>query len=120
MARLGARARPEPSSRWRAVAGIGVRRATGRPRSVIVTVSPAAAVATTAEAFCFNARIPTSDMCFIVVRRGSLDGVSTRARVDVPEWWRRYRESVGVGFITVDETDTGEQAAGARPIEQRG
>ena len=32
----------------------------------MVTVSPAAASATTADAFCFNARIPTSDMCFVV------------------------------------------------------
>jgi len=43
--------------------------ATGRPRSVIVTVSPDAASATTADAFCFNARIPTSDMCFMVAQQ---------------------------------------------------
>ncbi len=33
---------------------------------MIVTVAPAAASATTADAFCLSARIPTSDMCFIV------------------------------------------------------
>ncbi len=43
--------------------------ATGRPRSVIVTDFPAAASATTAEAFCFKARIPTSDMFYIVAHR---------------------------------------------------
>lgn len=42
--------------------------ATGRPRSVIVTSSPAAASATTAEAFCFKARMPTSDMFYVVAR----------------------------------------------------
>jgi hypothetical protein len=42
--------------------------ATGRPRSVIVTISPVAASATTAEAFCFSARIPTSDMFYIVAQ----------------------------------------------------
>ncbi len=36
----------------------------------MVTVSPAAASATTAEAFCFRARIPTSDMCFNVAHVG--------------------------------------------------
>ncbi len=41
-------------------------RATGRPRSVIVTVSPPAAAVTTLDAFCFRARIPTSDMFYIV------------------------------------------------------
>jgi hypothetical protein len=46
-------------------------RATGRPRLVIVTVSPAAASATTADAFCFNARIPTLDMSYIVAPRRS-------------------------------------------------
>jgi hypothetical protein len=45
---------------------MGVICATGRPRSVMVTVSPAWAWATTAEAFCFKARIPTSLMCYIV------------------------------------------------------
>jgi hypothetical protein len=45
---------------------MGVNRATARPRSVIVIVSPVAAWATTAEAFCFKARIPTSLMFFNV------------------------------------------------------
>lgn len=36
---------------------------------MIVTVSPAAARATTADAFCFSNRIPTSSMCFIVAHR---------------------------------------------------
>lgn len=39
---------------------MGVNSATARPRSVIVIVSPVEALATTAEAFCFSARIPTS------------------------------------------------------------
>jgi hypothetical protein len=43
--------------------------ATGRPRSVIVITSPAATSATTAEAFCFNALTPTSDMFYIVAQR---------------------------------------------------
>ncbi|MCY3662003.1 MAG: hypothetical protein OXH28_04145 [bacterium] len=42
-------------------------RATGLPRSVIVTACPTATPATTAEAFCFRARMPTSDMFYIVV-----------------------------------------------------
>ena len=60
--------RPRPAARraCKAVAGMGVRRATRRPRSVIVTVPPAAARATTADAFCLSDRIPTSSMCFIV------------------------------------------------------
>ena len=45
-------------------------RATGRPRSVIVTGSPAATVLTTADAFCFNARIPTSAMFYNVAHWG--------------------------------------------------
>ena len=40
-------------------------RATGRPRSVIVIVSPAAAFATIADAFCFSAPIPTSGTFYI-------------------------------------------------------
>ena len=40
---------------------MAVIRATGRPRSVIVTACPAATPATTAEAFCFRARMPTCD-----------------------------------------------------------
>ena len=39
----------------------GSSRATGRPRSVTIRGSPAAARATTAEAFCFNSRMPTVD-----------------------------------------------------------
>lgn len=41
----------------------------------MVTVSPAAASATTADAFCLRARIPTSDMCFNVAHVGSLRGL---------------------------------------------
>lgn len=40
--------------------------ATGRPRSVTITVVPAAACATTADAFCFNSRMPTVLMCYTV------------------------------------------------------
>jgi hypothetical protein len=42
---------------------------------VIVTVSPAAASATTADAFCFNARIPTSRMCYIVERPSRIPAI---------------------------------------------
>ena len=66
MLRRGGRARPEMRSCSSREVGIGVRSATGRPRSVMVTVAPAAASATTAEAFCLRARMPTSSMCFIV------------------------------------------------------
>ena len=64
--RRGGRAVPVATncaSRW---AGIAVNCATGRLRSVIVTVSPASACATTADAFCFRARIPTVAMSFNV------------------------------------------------------
>ena len=57
------RSRSEPSP-------IGTNRATGRPRSVIVTVSPAATSATTAEAFCFSSRIPAVFMCYVVAHEG--------------------------------------------------
>ncbi len=43
--------------------------ATALPRSVITTGSPAAASATTAEAFCLRALIPTVFMYFIVAHR---------------------------------------------------
>jgi hypothetical protein len=43
----------------------------------MVTVSPDAASATTADAFCFSARIPTSDMCYIVAHGArQLDAVA--------------------------------------------
>ncbi len=64
--RRAGRARPSSSSATNRDFGMADIRATGRPRSVIVTVSPAAASATTADAFCLSARIPTSVMCFIV------------------------------------------------------
>ena len=63
------RARPEVTNSSRREAGIAVRRATGCPRNVMVMTSPAAALATTAEAFCFNALIPISVMCYIVALR---------------------------------------------------
>lgn len=65
-------ARTKPSNRDPAT---GDNCATGRPRSVIVTVSPAAASATTADAFCFNARIPTSRMCYIVERPSRIPAI---------------------------------------------
>lgn len=67
MSRRGGRAAPAAIRRCNGDVGIGVNWATGRPRSVITTVSPAAASATTADAFCLSARMPTSDMCYIVV-----------------------------------------------------
>lgn len=61
---------PASMSSCRREPGIGVNRATGRPRFVIVTISPAAAAATTADAFCFRALIPTVlELCFMVVHR---------------------------------------------------
>ncbi len=66
MDRLAGRPRPASSNDRNGDAGIGVSNATGRPRSVIVTVSPAVACATTADAFCFKDRIPTSLMFYTV------------------------------------------------------
>lgn len=57
------------------VEGIGDIMATGRPRSVMVTKPPAAASATTAEAFCFKARIPTLAM-FVAHSLGVMGRVS--------------------------------------------
>ena len=62
-------ARPASMSSSNLDATIGTIRATGRPRSVTVTTSPAATLATTLEAFCLRARIPTSVMCFSVERQ---------------------------------------------------
>jgi hypothetical protein len=61
-------ARPWPAARSdsRGEEGRGESWATARPRSVIVMVSPAAASATTADAFCLRARIPTVTMFSIV------------------------------------------------------
>ena len=44
----------------------GTSRATGRPRSVTVIDSPATTRLTTADAFCFKARIPISAMFYNV------------------------------------------------------
>lgn len=68
ISRRAGRARPASTSASNRDSGIAVICATGRPRSVMVTVSPDAASATTADAFCFRARIPTSDMCFVVAQ----------------------------------------------------
>jgi len=66
MRRSAGRARPASSIPSSRDAGIAVIRATGRPRSVIVMDCPAATSATTAEAFCFRARIPTVEMFYTV------------------------------------------------------
>ena len=58
--RWAGRTRPDATRASTRLDGTGTSWATGRPRSVIVTSSPATASATTAEAFCFSARIPTS------------------------------------------------------------
>lgn len=50
------------------VRAIGTNCGTGLPCSVMVTDSPAAAAATTADAFCLSARIPTSVMCHAVAQ----------------------------------------------------
>ncbi len=66
MFRRGARAVPAFRSACSLDVGMALFWATIRPRSVIVTVFPAIASATTAEAFCFSARMPTELMCFVV------------------------------------------------------
>lgn len=86
MLRRGSRTWPASIIASRADRGVGVRRATGRPLSVMVIVSPWAALETTADAFCFKARIPTSDMFYKVAHLvASLGGpqrldLSDRAR----------------------------------------
>src|SRR5690606_25022685 len=80
--------------------GIAVSCATGRPRSLIVTVSPATAAATTAEAFCFSARVPTSDMCYSVALTGAVgqsEGIDPRPP---PRHQREARNSGPSGTVT--------------------
>jgi hypothetical protein len=77
--RRAGRARPSTSIVCSGDEGSGVNIATGRPRSVMVTVSPAAALATTADAFCLRARIPTSLTCFNVAH-GREHGIATSTR----------------------------------------
>src|SRR5690606_13707079 len=60
------RASPAATRPSRLESGSGTSWATGRPRSVTVITSPAAARATTSDAFCLSARMPTSVMCYIV------------------------------------------------------
>ena len=93
MLRRAGRARPDSSIPASRDAGIAVIRATGRPRSVIVTACPAATPATTAEAFCFRARIPTSDMFYNVVH-------SIHGEADPPAQSRQIR-SKGVCPLAV-------------------
>lgn len=69
MRRRAGRASPARTNASSRDDGTGTNWATGRPRSVIMIVSPAAASATTADAFCFNARIPTSLMFYMVAHR---------------------------------------------------
>ena len=76
------RARPTDYESWR-----GTRT---RPRSVMVTVSPAAASATTAEAFCLRARIPTSGMCFNVAHHVG-PSAEERTEFDGEEIWLDVR-----------------------------
>ncbi len=71
VARLGGRARPASTRPSSVDDGSGESCATGRPRSVTTMTSPPAARATTADAFCLSARMPTSSMCFIVEHRPS-------------------------------------------------
>lgn len=96
------RARPSSIRARRRDLGIDVIRATGRPRSVMVTVSPAAASATTADAFCFRARIPTSDMCFNVAH---WDGRATGQQTTDYRRARRIQaeapEAVGPAYFSV-------------------
>ena len=95
--RRAGRARPSSISPRRRDRGIAVIRATGRPRSVMVTVSPAAASATTADAFCLSARIPTSDMCFNVAHvNGSTTVMTPRSTVhNSPSPWPSPRSQRG-------------------------
>lgn len=67
--RLGGRASPASTRPSSVDDGSGESCATGRPRSVTTMTSPPAARATTADAFCLSARMPTSSMCFIVEHR---------------------------------------------------
>lgn len=69
MRRRAGRRRPEDRSLSKELDGMGESWATARPRSVIVTVWPEAADATTADAFCLRARIPTWFMYYIVEQR---------------------------------------------------
>ena len=63
------RARPDATKAATRPPGTGTSWATGLPRSVMVTTSPAAALATTCEAFCLRARMPTVLMFYIVALR---------------------------------------------------
>ncbi len=70
--RLAGRARPDSIRSSTRLLPRGTSRATGRPRSVTVIDSPAATRLTTADAFCFRARIPISTMFYNVAQvRGS-------------------------------------------------
>ena len=67
---VGRVASPDSISTSILLCRIGPRTATGLPLSVIVMDSPALARATTFDAFCLSARIPTSLMVYIVEHCG--------------------------------------------------
>jgi hypothetical protein len=67
---------------------------------VIVITSPIAARATTADAFCFNALIPTSAMCSIVEhRRSRRAAASIKRRRDVAAHVRKRAEDLAHGHV---------------------
>lgn len=68
MSRRAGRSRPESTRACTLDVGSAVMRATGRPRSVMTISSPAAASATTRDAFCRRALMPMVPMCFKVAR----------------------------------------------------
>jgi hypothetical protein len=67
--RVGSRSAPETRSSSSCPQAMGTSRATGRPRSVTVTISPAAARAKTFEACCLSSRMPTVGISFVVAQR---------------------------------------------------
>ena len=73
---------------------IGTRRATGRPRSVISIDSPASTLETTADAFCWRARIPTDGVMCVNVAHA---GVRSRrpGSLLAASWWWWCAESPG-------------------------
>lgn len=113
--RLAGRARPA-STRMATGSPInGASLATGRPRSVIVTTSPAAASVTTAEAFCFSARMPTVFMSYIVAPCSAPedhvgDELVELGHGDVGE--RRREERDGVGSRRSLSLDVGDDVVG--------
>ena len=101
--RLGGRTRPASISACNGERAIAVICATARPRSVIVIVSPDAASATTADAFCFSALMPTSLMCFNVAHAAQFADAPRAASSARPSRWTRSY-SVGASEAAVSSS----------------